>query len=924
MRDHQKAQIDRSKYGRRQLLVALLLAGSPCLAQQPQSNGFGVLPPLPLNAATVSPQVRTNPYCASESDAQKPAVRLTTGASQATRSVHLSPIGAAIGLNPIGADQKPPGPAGRGPILTIEPARESAVQINPLLQSTHHRNHELVEAKLAPARPVSHAVPQDPTGNATPIRKTREASILLVNPAPKPLLVVKPQRPTVAVPQTTVKSLTEPATSVKPLVVVAQPLPAEPEKQSKPPATVAKTSPKSSKPLASSPKIKTKPEPKTKPAPAVKPTQIAAPKKRSQGASIASMLSQTPRDTSNETKDEEAAPIFFSLSDVAEVAPTEKTLANGEPNKLTKLPTIKPQPEQHSLPAPVTVREDGSVVTSARPKPKRAPNRKSTIAQPILANQSGLGAGLSLPTPASSPKEVSVPTRMPKLPATAKRITPNDKSSAGSHEKLSIAAVEQFQPRIGAENVKSISPAKPFSVFGEKAKPMVQAKDSEGASSILAQSRAATKQAPKMDSGSSKLTLPTPINIPGKIATTSPNGEAGRSIIKVERPSPEEHARNNPHAEFAKSEGKTELVNPFNRQRKNSTAAIKEPAAPKTKAMNQAVRVEKYKISKDRPRVNVALESERTTEQTTNQSPIARGVVAPITLPNSEFKENTAGNIAKAEPVAKAKPPVAATDPNPAPKVTSVANNQVQTKAAIADTPTSESEVPSGTSILRKRYRPPVAVQAIPGTVQRQPPAASTKSAKVQSVPEMILSNKKAQPLTVDLQQAMRLDTASQLKDRDLVLSPDIKLTPLHMNQAQVRSLTLGGSVRGVRVGDKGVCQAFASGPNQLKLIGTGIGTTQLVVWAQTGGENDEVLMRAFEIHVNEVVPSEGNSIENTTNLLNQSIQKVFPHSQAKVQLVRGELWVTGVCESPDSAEKIIRMVRKSCLIPVKDQLTIK
>jgi len=95
-------------------------------------------------------------------------------------------------------------------------------------------------------------------------------------------------------------------------------------------------------------------------------------------------------------------------------------------------------------------------------------------------------------------------------------------------------------------------------------------------------------------------------------------------------------------------------------------------------------------------------------------------------------------------------------------------------------------------------------------------------------------------------------------------------------------------------------------------------------VWAQKAGENNEVLMRAFEIHVDEVVPSEGNSIESTTRLLNQSIKKVFPQSQATVQLVRGELWVAGTCESQDSAEKIIRMVRKSCLIPVKDQLTVK
>ncbi len=282
--------------------------------------------------------------------------------------------------------------------------------------------------------------------------------------------------------------------------------------------------------------------------------------------------------------------------------------------------------------------------------------------------------------------------------------------------------------------------------------------------------------------------------------------------------------------------------------------------------------------------------------------------------------------MAKTQPAVETEPAKSAV--KPVAQVPSTATNKPETTSPVvakaASSKATNADAASGGTILRKRYRPPVAVQTVPGTVQRQDAVTSVNSPKVQAVPEIALGEIKTPPPAVDLQQAMRLDTASALRDKSLNLGPDIKLTPLHMNQAQVRALTLGGSVRGVRVGDKGICQAFASGPNQLKLIGTGIGITRLVVWAQEGGDSDEILMRAFEIHVNEVVPSEGNSIESTTELLNQSINKVFPRSQAKVQLLRGELWVTGSCESQDSAEKIVRMVRKSCLIPVRDQLTVK
>ena len=222
--------------------------------------------------------------------------------------------------------------------------------------------------------------------------------------------------------------------------------------------------------------------------------------------------------------------------------------------------------------------------------------------------------------------------------------------------------------------------------------------------------------------------------------------------------------------------------------------------------------------------------------------------------------------------------------------------------------------VPQGEETLHsKRYRPPVAVKQVPIEFERKDlPTADPAFVKaaVHPVPTKVASAEPAAEIRID--------------NLGVELGPEVKLTPLHMNQAQVRSLTLGGSVTDVRVGDKDICQAFASGPNQLKLIGTGQGVTRLVVWAAPEGENQKTLMRAFEIHVGDVAPTEGESVADTVHLLNSSIQRAFPNCRANVQLVRGELHVVGQCDNQESAKKIIRMVRKSCLIPVRDQLSVQ
>ena len=988
MRNPRKVLANRLKQGRREWLAVLILAGSPVLAQQPATSGLGVLPPLPLETPAF---VLANPYCEAEATQPQPTVQLTNGRNQPSRTVRLSPIGAAIALNSIDDDQRlvNPRPAGLIPVMTIEPTHRSAVQSNPLIQSAHHDNAPLVDTAAAPAKPVTQAAIPSRTGlSAGYDVKASGNSIVLVNPAPKQLLIIKPnsaqQHPAVSpvqpagkpqqslIPQ--VSAQTVPADSNHPAV------PTQPTAipRDKPVASAAASIPANPTTPAVVPTSKT-----TVPAQSLvkaskaeqgssqNTVQPKKPTKPVQVGSIAAMLAQHPDEPSKASTEKTSTPIFFSLSDNLEVAPTSESQVEGKLASKTGPTQVAAEVKQPPLPAPVTLLADGSIVTAPAPKPKDSSTRKSAIPTSILADQSQLGKAIGLPTPRSSPKPVSQPVLMPRVPATAKPLSPQPKSILASKEPAFPAAEEQqllvaplkgFRPRSNPKSTKSVTAAKPFTVPEETAKSKTTV-ESSTVSSVLAKSPPLSKSETKTkgNSKSDLLTLPQPVNIPDKVADAPATQKSGKSIIEVKRPSPKGLAKNNPHLETPKPIANKELKNPF--EKRSGLAASQPPAAVES-GTNQTVTVDKYKINKEnRKPIGTADSTQRD-----GASPIAKGVVKPMSLgkPNDVAKQNPAldgenpqvNRSVVRKPASTSQTPASTDQASTEPASTEPAStepastdqastdqastdqastDQASTDQASTDqastepasivrtTPTAnEGDITAEHTILKKRSRPPVTVQTLPTATERQPAASSVNTTKVQPVPDMVLDRTKVNHPSVDLHQAMSLDTASELKDRGLILGPHVKLTPLHMNQAQVRSLTLGGSVRGVRVGDKGICQAFASGPNQLKLIGTGIGITRLVVWAQKNDKTDEVLMRAFEIHVDEVVPSEGNSIENTTELLNQSIRNVFPNCQATVKLVGGKLCVAGQCDNQESAEKIIRMVRKSCLIPVRDQLVVK
>ncbi|MDA8744693.1 pilus assembly protein N-terminal domain-containing protein [Rubripirellula amarantea] len=203
-------------------------------------------------------------------------------------------------------------------------------------------------------------------------------------------------------------------------------------------------------------------------------------------------------------------------------------------------------------------------------------------------------------------------------------------------------------------------------------------------------------------------------------------------------------------------------------------------------------------------------------------------------------------------------------------------------------------------SLQSRRYRPPVAVQ--PMTIAIEDVVAS---------PEFQVRS--AEDTGVELSKTH----AEKLVENTTVI-------PLYLNRAEVRSLTLGAQLRSVEVADKNVCQAFAAGPNQLRLIGTGNGVTRLVVWAEPIEGRSTPRVKTFDIHVKDEVETGGVQAGNQIEMLNQSIANAFPDADVLVRQGQQELIVIGRCGSEATAKKILRMVRKACLAPVDDQLKVR
>lgn len=298
------------------------------------------------------------------------------------------------------------------------------------------------------------------------------------------------------------------------------------------------------------------------------------------------------------------------------------------------------------------------------------------------------------------------------------------------------------------------------------------------------------------------------------------------------------------------------------------------------------------------------------------------------------------------QPLAPVMPPKLASQSAPTPATTpqTAASERTHVSQPVAEQVTETSNEPVASThepplppegdeatlqdIRTKEHRLHAPVTVANG-VQTAAIMASAKTAKRAASPIVAPSPVVDPVIALDPETTSNIETASVVQPMPEtssaveIVNDDEDQVVLNLTLAQVRSMTIGGRLRRVKIDDKDVCQVFAGGANQIKLIGTGLGTTTLTVWADVSADKP-TRKQNFVIEVNEAINATGDKISERTELLNESIDKAFPRASVVVSREGGELVVTGRCDDEESAKQIIRMVRKSCLVPVRDQLRVR
>jgi Flp pilus assembly secretin CpaC len=137
-----------------------------------------------------------------------------------------------------------------------------------------------------------------------------------------------------------------------------------------------------------------------------------------------------------------------------------------------------------------------------------------------------------------------------------------------------------------------------------------------------------------------------------------------------------------------------------------------------------------------------------------------------------------------------------------------------------------------------------------------------------------------------------------------------------------VTSLTVDGIIEAVRVEDDSVARVISSTSRHLRLIGVRPGKTRVLVQQKVAGR-DASLREIYELHVGSSSNVRGGESQQEQSLM-ELIEQKF--STASVQVTRqgDRIIVQGECDDARDAKEIVRLIRKTFLVPVEDQLILR
>ncbi len=142
---------------------------------------------------------------------------------------------------------------------------------------------------------------------------------------------------------------------------------------------------------------------------------------------------------------------------------------------------------------------------------------------------------------------------------------------------------------------------------------------------------------------------------------------------------------------------------------------------------------------------------------------------------------------------------------------------------------------------------------------------------------------------------------------------------PLHASQ----SIRFGGKVLRTVPENRTVCRSIVSGVHEVALISRNAGITRVAVELEDRNGRTKPIVLQVEV-AGPWSQSETNMVRDL-GIIEQTIREI--HQDSQVSIVRnkdGSLIVAGTAASEASARSILSMVRRVCLVPIKDQIVVR
>jgi hypothetical protein len=128
-------------------------------------------------------------------------------------------------------------------------------------------------------------------------------------------------------------------------------------------------------------------------------------------------------------------------------------------------------------------------------------------------------------------------------------------------------------------------------------------------------------------------------------------------------------------------------------------------------------------------------------------------------------------------------------------------------------------------------------------------------------------------------------------------------------------------SVLKCEVDDTTVCRAIVTADGEVALLPGKVGITRATLWLKQS--NGESKVETADIQVGELTP-DLNSVAVVIEKLNENLQRLYPGTN--LQAVAGDrcIEIRGEAEAEQQAREVLQLVRKLCLVPVKDKVTVR